>query len=94
MSPRGVELLAPTRADSDLQKFLDKKGEGVYAVAFRAEDPDKAKANAAKMGIRIMGDFTAPDGMGPMDGLREIWLHPKDCFGVYVMFTQGNPYHA
>ena len=91
MSPGGVELLEPTRQDSDVARYLDKKGEGLYALAFTAPDAGKAKAKAEKMGVRVVGDISRDSG--PMKGLREIWLHPKDNFGVYVMFTQGNPYH-
>ena len=91
MSPGGVELLEPTRQDSDVAKYLNKKGEGLYALAFMVADAGKAKAKAEKMGIRVVGEVTRDTG--PLAGLREIWLHPKDNYGVYVMFTQGNPYH-
>ena len=86
MSPGGVELMAPTRPDSDMAKFLDKKGEGVYAIAFTVKDTGKAREKAEKKGIRIAGDI----GFGEFG---EIWLHPKDNHGVYVMFTAGNPFH-
>jgi len=91
MSPGGVELLEPTRQDSDVAKYLNKKGEGLYALAFAVADAGKAKARAEKMGVRVVGEVARDTG--PLKGLREIWLHPKDNFGVYVMFTQGNPYH-
>ena len=91
MSPGGVELLEPIRPDGDVAKYLDKKGEGLYALAFTVPDAGKAKAKAEKMGVRVVGEVVRDSG--PLKGLREIWLHPKDNFGVYVMFTQGNPYH-
>jgi methylmalonyl-CoA/ethylmalonyl-CoA epimerase len=91
ISPEGIELMESTRPDSDLQKFLDKRGEGVYAVAFTVEDAGKARAKAEKKGIRIAGEISSElKGVGPM---REIWLHPKDCHGVYIMFTEGLPFH-
>jgi len=91
MSSTGLELLEPTRQDSDVAKYLNKKGEGLYALAFMVPDAGKAKAKAEKMGVRVVGEVIRDSG--PLAGLREIWLHPKDNFGVYVMFTQGNPYH-
>lgn len=95
MSPGGVEILEPSRSDSDLQNFLDKRGEGLYAIGFNVQNADKAKVKADKMGIRVVGDVNVPINAGPAGefSVREIWLHPKDCFRVYVMFTQGNPYH-
>ncbi|MFC2000362.1 VOC family protein [Chloroflexota bacterium] len=89
-SSNGLELIEPTRPDSDVAKFIDKRGEGMYALAFVANDADKARLQAEKMGVRVVGDFTADDE--PIKGLREMWLHPKDCAGVYLMFTAGNPF--
>ncbi|MFC2034611.1 VOC family protein [Chloroflexota bacterium] len=91
MSPNGVELIEPIGPGSDVAKYLDRKGEGLYALAFRTQDAGKAKAKAEKMGIRVVGDITIDNG--PAKGLREIWLHPKDNLGTYIMLTQGNPYH-
>jgi hypothetical protein len=43
------------------------------------------------MGIRVVGNITEADlggDIGHGHGMREIWLHPKDTFGVYVLLTQ------
>ena len=93
MSPGGVELLSPTRPDSDLAKFLDRRGEGLYALAFTVQDADKAKAKAEEKGIRVVGDTGEVKLKEDLPPIRELWLHPKDNYGVYVMFTQGLPYH-
>ena len=49
MSPGGVEILEPTRPDSDVAKYIDKKGEGLYALAFTVQDADKAEAKAVPL---------------------------------------------
>jgi hypothetical protein len=44
------------------------------------------------MGIRVVGDITDADlvgGKGHGRDMREIWLHPKDVFGVYTLLTQS-----
>jgi methylmalonyl-CoA/ethylmalonyl-CoA epimerase len=87
-----LEILSPTRPDSDVAKFIDKRGEGLYAVGFKTPDAGKARAKAEKMGIRVVGDITNVDlvgGKGHGRGMREIWLHPKDVFGVYTLLTQS-----
>ena len=89
MSPAGLELLGSTRPDGDVAKFLEKKGEGVYALGFTISDIDQARAKVKKMGIRIAGEIAVDEG--PAKGTRELWLHPKDNFGVYLMLTQDNP---
>jgi methylmalonyl-CoA/ethylmalonyl-CoA epimerase len=91
MTPRGIELIEPIQPDSAPAKFLEERGEGLFCVAFRVKDIGKAKARAEKMGIRIVGGIT--DDPRLPKGVKEIWLHPKDNFGVFTMFTQGNPYH-
>lgn len=86
-----LEILSPTRPDSDVAKFIDKRGEGIYAVGFNTPNAGKARAKAEEMGIRVVGDITEADlegGLGHGRGMREIWLHPKDTFGVYVLLTQ------
>jgi methylmalonyl-CoA/ethylmalonyl-CoA epimerase len=84
-----LEIISPTRPDSDVAKYIEKKGEGVYAVAFKAPDAGKARAQAESMGIRIVGDINQDDFAGVAHGeVREIWLHPKDTFGMYLMFSQ------
>lgn len=91
MNPGGVELIESTRPGSNVGKFIDRNGEGLYALCFAVEDIDKAKTKAEEMGIRVLGGLTIEKG--PIKGMKEMWLHPQDNFGVYVMFAQGNPYH-
>ena len=87
-----LEILSPTRPDSDVAKFIDKRGEGLYAVGFKTPDAGKARSRVEKMGIRVVGDITEADladGKGHGRGMREIWLHPKDTLGVYILLTQS-----
>ena len=87
-----LEIISPTRPDSDVAKFISKKGEGLYAVAFEVSDAGKARAKAEEMGIRVVGDINPSDLSGDVQegNFREIWLHPKDVFGVYLMLAQSN----
>jgi methylmalonyl-CoA/ethylmalonyl-CoA epimerase len=85
-----LEIISPTRPDSDVAKFISNKGEGIYAVGFKTPDAGSARAKAEAMGIRVVGDITGNDLSGDHQGdFREIWLHPKDVFGMYLMFTQS-----
>lgn len=84
-----LEIISPTRPDSDVARFIEKKGEGIYAVAFRTSDAGKARAKAESMGVRVAGDINQDDLAGDQHGeFREIWIHPKDAFGLYLMFAQ------
>jgi methylmalonyl-CoA/ethylmalonyl-CoA epimerase len=87
-----LEILSPTRPDSDVAKFINKRGEGLYAVGFKTPDAGKARAKVEGTGVRIVGDITDADiinGKGHVRGMSEIWLHPKDVFGVHTLLTQS-----
>ena len=36
-----IELLEPTATDSPVQKFIDKRGEGIHHIAFAVDDINK-----------------------------------------------------
>lgn len=93
MSDAGVELLSPISPESDVAKFISKRGEGVYAVVFSTPDVRGAKAKVANMGIRVTTDTTETDLLSNepgVPGLKEVWLHPKDVFGMCTLFVQFN----
>jgi len=93
MSDYGLEIVCPTREDSDVARFVNKRGEGVYAVVFRTADARQARAKVEKMGIRVTADVSPVDMVGhetAQQGTREIWLHPKDTFGMCTLLVQFN----
>ena len=77
-----VELLEPTRDDSPIARFLEKRGEGIHHVAFATEDIDEARRRAEAAGLRLLSDK-------PLDGAHGkliSFVHPKDTAGVLVEF--------
>ncbi|HDD36537.1 MAG TPA: methylmalonyl-CoA epimerase [Archaeoglobus veneficus] len=87
MSPEGLELLMPTSEDSETAKFIRKRGEGLFALSFKVKDAEKVAKKAEEMGIRIIGKIER-------EGFKEIFLHPKDCFGVQILLTEYKEYHG
>lgn len=50
-----IELVAPTRPDTALQRFIDRsKGDGGYMAIFDCEDVSLRKASASKLGIDVI----------------------------------------
>jgi methylmalonyl-CoA/ethylmalonyl-CoA epimerase len=86
ISENRLEILSPTRPDSDVAKFINKRGEGVYAIGFKTPDLKKARARAEKMGIRVVGG--AFMGGDEDSEFGELWLHPKDVFGMYTLLAR------
>ncbi len=75
-----IELLEATSSDSPIEKFIEKKGQGIQHIALRVEDIDEALAEAKEKGIRLI-DEKPRYGAG---GARIAFLHPKSTNGVLI----------
>lgn len=73
-----IELLAATRPDSPIAKFIDKKGEGIHHLAFEVSDIDVALQEKQESGFELINTM-AKDGA---DNKRIAFLHPKSTGGV------------
>jgi methylmalonyl-CoA/ethylmalonyl-CoA epimerase len=83
-----VELMSPVSAQSGAAIFLEKKGEGVFGVAWKVKDIDEASAQVTKRGFQIMERFDFPDAPG-FKLFREIVLHPKETNGIFSILVQS-----
>jgi methylmalonyl-CoA/ethylmalonyl-CoA epimerase len=82
--PDRVQLLAPSRPDSTIAKFLDRGGPGVQQVAYTVADVDAACAALRERGVRLLYD-TPQRGTA---GSRINFVHPKDAGGVLVELVE------
>jgi methylmalonyl-CoA/ethylmalonyl-CoA epimerase len=79
----GWEVLEPLRADSFVQRFLDSPlGPGLHHVAFEVSDVDAAAEELRLHRIEPWGE-RSPSG----EGLREVFIHPRDGHGFLYQFT-------
>src|ERR671938_1332198 len=51
-----IELVQPTRPDSPVGKFLEKRGEGFHHVAFEVEDLGATLAELKRNGVEIIDE--------------------------------------
>ncbi len=79
-----VELVQPTRPDSPVGKFLEKRGEGFHHVAFQVEDLEASLKELKESGIELI-DEQPRIGAG---GTRMAFVHPKDAYGVLTELVQ------
>ena len=79
-----IELVQPTRPDSPVGKFLDKRGEGVHHVAFEVEDLLETLADLKRNGVELI-DEEPRRGAG---GTRIAFVHPKGAFGVLTELVE------
>jgi methylmalonyl-CoA/ethylmalonyl-CoA epimerase len=79
-----IELVQPTRSDSPVGKFLEKRGEGFHHVAFQVDDLEAALKELKESGVELI-DEKPRIGAG---GTRMAFLHPKGAQGVLTELVE------
>ena len=79
-----VQLLTPTRPDSPVAKYLERKGEGLHHVGYRVADCEAALAQAVSAGARAIDEKPRPGSRGT----TVAFLHPKTAFGTLIELVQ------
>jgi methylmalonyl-CoA/ethylmalonyl-CoA epimerase len=82
-----IELLAPTREDSPVAKFLRERGAGMHHVAYRVEDIAAALEEARACGLELV-DEQPRVGAG---GHLVAFLHPRATGRVLVELVEIGP---
>jgi methylmalonyl-CoA/ethylmalonyl-CoA epimerase len=72
-----IELMQPTRDDSPIKKFLEKKGEGLHHMALATTDIEQEYQRMEGCGIQFLGKIR--DGS---EGTKITFIHPKSLSGV------------
>jgi methylmalonyl-CoA/ethylmalonyl-CoA epimerase len=75
-----VELLEPTAADSPVQKFLDKRGEGLHHLTFAT---DKLAGHLQALKAANIGLIDEEPRLGA-GGARIAFIHPRSTHGVLI----------
>lgn len=85
-----VELLEPTRPDSPIQKYIDKKGEGIHHLAFEVSDIRAEMERLRAEGFQLLNEVPARGA----DNKWVCFVHPKSANGVLVELCQTIPEEA
>jgi len=72
-----IELMEPTRDDSAIKKFLEKKGEGLHHMALATDDIEKEYERMEGCGIQFLGKIRLGS-----EGTKITFIHPKSLHGV------------
>jgi hypothetical protein len=81
-----LEVVAPTRDGTTAGRYLQRSGgRGGYMAIFDTHDPERRRAHAQALGIRIAHVMDYPAFFG-------IQLHPADCRATMLEFdrSEGN----
>ena len=79
-----VQLITPTRDDSPVAKFLEKRGEGLHHIGYRVQDCGAALERMVQAGA-------TPIDEAPRPGSRNTtiaFVHPKGAFGTLIELVE------
>ena len=79
-----IQLTAPTRDDSPIAKYLDKRGEGIHHVGYRVDDCAAALASMVEAGATPIDAEPRPGSRGT----TVAFIHPKGSFGTLIELVQ------
>jgi methylmalonyl-CoA/ethylmalonyl-CoA epimerase len=77
-----IELMAPSRPDSPVAKFLERNPKGgIHHFSLNVDDMDAAAGALREQGVRILGDGRPQYNVA---GERIAFVHPTDFLGALV----------
>ena len=79
-----IELLQALDSESPIQRFLDKKGEGIHHIAFMVEDILLEMKRLKEEGFELLQDEPSIGA----DNMRVCFIHPRSVNGVLVELCQ------
>jgi methylmalonyl-CoA/ethylmalonyl-CoA epimerase len=79
-----VQLLTPTRDDSPVAKYLERKGEGLHHIGYRVDDCAAALEAVKAQGGRVIDEAPRPGSRGT----TVAFVHPKTAFGTLIELVQ------
>ncbi|SMB95141.1 VOC family protein [Deinococcus hopiensis] len=79
-----IELLAPTREDSPIATFLQKRGPGLHHTAYRVADLDAEISRLQALGARFLSNSPSPG----RSGTRVAFLHPRWGEGTLIELVE------
>lgn len=75
-----IELLESISPTSVINKFIERKGEGMHHIAFEVEDIDNEMKRLVKEGFLLINEKPKPGA----DNKMVCFLHPKNTNGVLI----------
>jgi methylmalonyl-CoA/ethylmalonyl-CoA epimerase len=79
-----IELLEPTREDSPIAKFMEKKGEGIHHICLRVDQIEPHLERLMAKGYRLVNETPVPGA----HGCRVAFLHPSAGRGVLIELSE------
>jgi methylmalonyl-CoA/ethylmalonyl-CoA epimerase len=79
-----IELIAPTRDNSEVSRFLETRGSGIHHICFEAPDAQAAVDGLKAAGVRMVDETLKPGA----HHTQVAFVHPKSTCGVLIELAQ------
>lgn len=79
-----LELMEPTEQGSEVAKFIQRRGEGVFLISFRVPDVEEALRELHRKGVK-----TVDSEPRYLMGNRYAFIHPRELCGVLTEVLDG-----
>ena len=79
-----IQLISPTRPDSAVARFVERRGEGLHHVGYRVEDCAAALAAMVAAGATPVDREPRPGSRGTTIA----FVHPKGSFGTLIELVE------
>ena len=79
-----VQLLTPTRDDSTVATFLERRGEGLHHVGYRVASCADALAALKAAGARVLDEVPRPGSRATTIA----FVHPRSSFGTLIELVE------
>lgn len=76
-----LDLAGPADGDNEVARFLEERGPGLYAVAFRVADLKEAEEHLHEKDVTPVGRIDWGD-------FSELFYHPSDFGGAFVLLAE------
>ena len=79
-----IQLLTPTREDSPVARYLERRGEGIHHVGYRVDDCAAALGRMQAAGVETIDAAPRPGSRGT----TVAFFHPRGAFGTLIELVQ------
>jgi methylmalonyl-CoA/ethylmalonyl-CoA epimerase len=79
-----IELIQATEQGTSIDKFIEKRGEGIHHICLKVEGLEKEIQRLKKLGFQFVSEVPSDGG----DGYRVVFLHPKSTNGVLIELAE------
>ena len=79
-----LELMAATRPDSIISKFLEKRGEGIHHIAFEVDNIEVELPHLDASGLERIDE----EPRSGLEGSKILFVHPKSTFGALMELVE------